>query len=201
MNTADLFTYLVLLISMTLAPGPLIAVTIARTLGKDVWGALSFGVGIAVGNVIIILCVRAGLGVWLDTVPGLLEYAKYLGLAYLMWIAYEMWFKTSDMAEGGKRSGDRGAMIAGMCSCFVSPHYILLYLLILPRMFDLSTVSVPVFSALAVMTFAALGVTYGGVIFMADRFRVWMVNPSKTRILNRTLATVIAGCGVWMVSI
>lgn len=200
MTTPDIFTYLVLLISMTLAPGPLMAVTIARTLGKDVSGAVAFGVGIAIGNVMIILGVRAGFGVWLSSMPDLLEYAKFLGLAYLMWIAYDMWFNTCEMdGQPAKRTGGRGAAIAGLCSCFVSPHYILLYLLILPRLFDIGTVSGGVFGALTVLTFAALALTFGSVIFMADRFRAWLVNPSKTQALNRGLAFVVAGCGLWMV--
>ncbi|MEM9582657.1 MAG: LysE family translocator [Pseudomonadota bacterium] len=200
MTAADLFAYLVLLTTMTLAPGPLLAMTIARTLGRDVSGAVSFGFGVAIGNVVLIAAIWAGFGVWMASMPSFMDYAKFLGVAYLMYVAYDLWFKACDMESGSdKRSGGRGAAIAGMLSCFVSPHYMMLYMLLLPRLVDLSAVSNSLFSFLTVLTFAVLALCYGAVIYLADRCRSILVNPSKAQILNRVLAFVVAGCGVWMV--
>ncbi len=200
MTTADLFAYLVLLTTMTLAPGPLLAMTIARTLGRDVSGAASFGLGVAVGNVVLIGAIWAGFGAWMSSMPTFMDYAKYLGVAYLMWVALELWFKSCEM-EGvaNKGSNGRGAAIAGMFSCFISPHYMMLYMLLLPRLIDLNAASTATVGGLTVVTFAVLAMCYAAVIFLADRCRAFLVNPTKAQMLNRALSFVVAGCGVWMV--
>lgn len=50
MQTAELIAYISMLLSMTIAPGPCMAVLVARTLMKDVKGALAFNLGVALAQ-------------------------------------------------------------------------------------------------------------------------------------------------------
>jgi len=202
MNTADLITYLAILVSMTIAPGPLMAVIIARTLGRDIIGAAALTLGIATGNVLIVVLVREGLALYINEMPGLFDAAKVLALIYLMWVARDMWFSREvAVSEDGKsRTGAASSFVAGIGTCLVSPHYLLFYMLILPRLMDVAAVSNAAFGMLVLATFGALLLTFGLVIALTDQLRARTVSAAGSMVLNRVLATVIASSGVWMVA-
>lgn len=202
MTPADITSYLFFLITMTLAPGPLMAVTVARSLNRDTKGALAFVLGIAIGNVFIITFVRAGLGIWLNSMPQLFDFAKILALVYIAWIAYQMWICADTGLSNGTtgKSGLFSAATAGYFACFVSPHYLLFYLLILPGLFDVAALNLTSFTLLTSLTFLTLLCTFGFVIFMAVAFRTKLISPKNTMAFNRCLSMVVASSGVWMAS-
>ncbi|MEM7257983.1 MAG: LysE family transporter [Pseudomonadota bacterium] len=65
----DVVAYFAVLASLTLAPGPLSAILVAKTLAGDRSGALIFGSGIALGDTLIIILVCSGMGTWLTNTP------------------------------------------------------------------------------------------------------------------------------------
>ena len=72
----NLFAYTSVIVALTLAPGPLLALTISRSLRNDKAGALAFAMGIAAGDVLVILMIFGGLGLWLQSIPELYPGAR-----------------------------------------------------------------------------------------------------------------------------
>jgi threonine/homoserine/homoserine lactone efflux protein len=83
--------YFVALVAYAASPGPLMAVLVARSLGNDWKGATVFAAGLCAGEVIAVIAVVLGIGIWAQTNPQLLAIAKYAGVAYLFWLALKMW--------------------------------------------------------------------------------------------------------------
>ena len=52
MDYTALIAYFAALTALTAAPGPLVAVLVARSLGKDVKGATAFAVGLCLGDML-----------------------------------------------------------------------------------------------------------------------------------------------------
>lgn len=202
MQTAELIAYVSMLLSMTIAPGPCMAILIARTLMKDVKGALAFNMGVALAQLAFFILVCAGLGLWIQSVPTLFVVGKCAAVLYLLWLAYTMWThkEKSKTEEKPKRTGIISSGVAGFTTGAIAPHYLLLFLLILPQILDMSTVEASAAGLLAILTFAIVFSTYAAVIFITHRCGQLIKPSNGSTWLNRGLAVAVAASGGWMMS-
>ena len=201
MQASDVFAYASIIVALTLAPGPLIAIIVSRSLNRDISGALAFGVGIAAGDVLTIIMISAGLGIWMQSVPELFLLAKFGAMIYLLYIAYGMWCfssKASDCPEILKL-GWLSNFCAGTITCVATPQTILFYLLLLPRFVDVTKVGMTMVIYIALITFAAITLSFIIVVCMV-RWLSFLRGPGKNQFLNRILALVIVISGFWMMS-
>lgn len=200
MSYADAASYIMTLIAITLAPGPVALLLLVRSAAKDISGAIGFGIGFALGGLIIITAVCFGLGVWVSEVPELFEYGKYVMLAYILWLAYGLWkssFQISKFGESVHRS-DLSSLTAGMAACFISPYMMLLFPLVLPELVDITQIELPDFAVVAALTFASLTAGSGVIIVFASQISRIVKSPHSMRVLNRFLASVLAFGGCWL---
>ena len=168
----NLFAYTSVIVALTLAPGPLLALTISRSLRNDKAGALAFAMGIAAGDVLVILMIFGGLGLWLQSIPELYTFAKFAALAYFLYIAYGIWCHTDpeNLSEALHKPVALTDVVAGMVTCIVSPQTILAYLMLLPRLVDVSDVSKPMILFIAAFTFAVITLSLSVIVLLACRF-------------------------------
>lgn len=200
MLLSDLALYVLLLVSLTLAPGPLMAVMVSRAVGNDVRGAFSFGIGIALGDVIVIALICAGLGLWLQTMPEVFAVGKAVGLLYFLWVAKGIWQGSINLHERpiSRRNGSILAVVGGVGTCMASPQTLILYLALLPGLVEVEQVGAGTFLALSAVTFAALALTFAVIVGLAGGLRKLLGQPEKLTLINRGLAVVVGGSGVWM---
>lgn len=200
MPFSDITSYFLTLIAITLAPGPVALMLIVRSASKDTWGAVGFGVGFALGGLIIISAVCFGLGTWLTAVPEIFEYGKYVMMAYILWLAYGIWKGGFDLTDDCQLKGRSlpAALGAGVITCFISPYMMILFPLVLPGLMDITTIQLPEFLFVGVITFTAL---FGGaviiIMFAAQISRIARSQRSMM-MLNRGLASVLTVGGGWM---
>ena len=202
MQLSDFVAYTSIIVALTLAPGPLMAIIVSRSLNKDVSGAIAFAVGVAGGDVLTILMLSAGMGIWLQSAPGLFLFAKVATLAYLLYLAYKMW--VSPKTEAGCldkcKSGLPSSIVAGMITCIVTPQTILLYLLLLPRFIEVTNISLTMVGYISLITFAAIILSLSGVVLMVRWLSMLHGSTRDSQFLNRTLSLVIAISGIWIVA-
>ncbi len=200
MLTTDIAIYFVLLVSLTLAPGPLMAVMVSRTMGNDARGAIGFGVGIAIGDVIAIALICAGLGATIQAMPQLFNIGKALGTVYILWVAYGIWKGAIDVTERpmSRKSSTLLAIAAGAGTCIATPQTIILYLMLLPGLVDVNSVDAAAFFSLSLVTFLALALTFTCVVVLASWLRRQLDKADRMVWINRCLAFVVAISGVWM---
>src|SRR5262245_32608691 len=80
------------------SPGPGIAAIVARVLGRGTAGAFAFTAGVALGDVVWLTFAVLGLVVLAQTFAAVFLVIKYLGAAYLLYLAWKLW--TAPVATG-----------------------------------------------------------------------------------------------------
>ena len=200
LHPSDFLAYTSIIVALTLAPGPLIAIIVSRSLNKDISGA--FAVGVAGGDVLTILMLSAGLGIWVQSAPELFLFAKSATLAYLLYLAYKMWVGPKQEASclDKRRSGVPSSIVAGMITCIATPQTILLYLLLLPRFVDVTNISMTMVGYISIVTFAAIILSLSGVVLMVRWLSMLHGSTRDSQFMNRTLSLVIAASGLWIVT-
>lgn len=200
MNIYETTSYFLTVVAITLAPGPLVLMLMVRSASSDVAGALGFGVGNAIGALIIITVVCLGLSAWLTAVPEIFEYSKYAMMAYILWLARGIWkggFDLGTNCETQKR-GLVPSIFAGILTCFISPYYMILFPLVLPEMMDITTIQMPDFLVIALTTFTSLLVGSSLIIGFASQLRQLVANPQYAMTLNRSLSGLLVVAGGYL---
>jgi threonine/homoserine/homoserine lactone efflux protein len=193
--------YFAALVAYAASPGPLMAVLVARSLGNDWKGATAFAAGLCLGEVAAVIAVAFGIGIWAETNPHLLSLAKYLGIAYLLWLAVKLWRDRSGVAAADPRkAGWLASAGAGVALCLGNPATLLMQMLLLPMVAPTGVVNAGHMALVMAVTFAAFGVVFFGTIPLARQFNRIIASPASTILLSRITAVVIAMTSVWMVA-
>lgn len=193
--------YFVALVAYAASPGPLMAVLIARSLGNDWKGATAFATGLCLGEVIAVIAVILGVGLWAQTKPELLALAKYAGVAYLFWLAVKMWNDRSNVASAElRKSGLLTSTCAGVALCLGNPATLLMQMLLLPIVAPTGILSPNQMGLVTLVTLAAFGIIFFGTIPLARQFNRIVSSPSSSSKLNRIAAGAIAMTSVWILT-
>jgi threonine/homoserine/homoserine lactone efflux protein len=201
MDYAGLTAYFLALAALTAAPGPVVAVLVARSLGRDTRGATAFAAGLCLGDVLAVSAVAMGIGGLAETSPEWFAAAKYAGVAYLLWLALRIWNDTGMMSGGATRGGTLLASTgAGVALCLGNPSTVLIYVLLLPTVAPGGIGSVQDLSTMLLVTFAAVGAVFFGAVLLARQFNRVISSPASSTLLSRGTAAVIALTSVWMLA-
>jgi threonine/homoserine/homoserine lactone efflux protein len=193
--------YFAALTALTAAPGPIVAVLVARSLGSDAKGATAFATGLCLGDVLAVCAIAMGVGGLAESRPEWFAAAKYAGIAYLLWLAIRIWSDNSMMSAKQTRNGGWLASTgAGVALCLGNPSTVLIYMLLLPSVAPAGIRSAQQLSVVLLVTFAAVGVVFFGAILLARQFNRIIASPKSSSMLSRATAAVIAVTAVWMLA-
>lgn len=201
MDYSALVAYFAALAALTAAPGPVVAVLVARSIGSDARGAAAFAAGLCLGDVLAVCAIALGVGALAKTSPEWLAWAKYAGVAYLLWLAYRIW--TDGPARGAARSQASGILAstgAGLALCLGNPSTALIYMLLLPTIAPGGITTPSELILVLLVTFAAVGVVFFGAVLMARQLKRLIVSPRATGIMSRVTAGVIVVTALWMLA-
>lgn len=200
MTFADTFSYYITLITIAVAPGPMLLLLMTRAASNDIKGAVGFALGAAFGSLTIITAVCFGLSVWLTEVPAVLAYSKYVMLAYIFYIAWDIWQGGFDMngTVQARRSGFGLAVVAGFTTCILSPYMLVLFPLVLPEVMNITTVRMPDFLIITFTTFLAEATAAALIVGLAAQLRRLIQTRRAVQVMNRSLAFVLLAGGSWM---
>ncbi|MBX3577365.1 MAG: LysE family translocator [Rhizobiaceae bacterium] len=201
MDYSALAAYFAALTALTAAPGPIVAVLVARSLGSDVRGATAFATGLCLGDVLAVCAIALGIGGLAKTSPEWFALAKYAGVAYLLWLALRIWNDSSGMTSATPRqAGWLASTGAGVAICLGNPSTVLIYMLLLPTVAPTGISSAQQLSIVLIVTFAAVGVVFFGAIVLARQFNRVMASPTCTTMLGKGTAAVIGLTSIWMLA-
>lgn len=199
MDYPSVIAYFVALAALTASPGPIMAVVIARAAGRDGQGAMAFAAGLCLGDVLAVLAVAAGLGFWAQTQPAWFALVKYVGIAYLLWLAVGMWNARAETAEIHK-SGKLASFGAGLAVCLGNPSTILIHMLLLPSIAPAGVTSLQQMMQIALIVLSAVGLVFFGTILLARQLNRALPASASPILFSRITAAVIAVTSVWMIA-
>ncbi|CAG4917169.1 LysE family translocator [Paraburkholderia saeva] len=195
MALSGLLVFGITLMVVASSPGPSVAALVARVLTNGFRDVLPFLAAMWIGEALWLTCAVAGLAVVAHTFGMLFIALKFVGVIYLLFLAWKMWFAPADVQQDalpGNRSPWR-MFIAGLMVTLGNPKIMVFYLALLPTIVDLSRVGVLAWFELT-MTMLVVLVTADLVwALLAVRARRLLTSPRAVGIANRSSAAMMAG--------
>ena len=195
MSITTISTYALALFVAVLIPGPGITALVARALGSSRREAVAMAVGVMLGDLVFLTAVVLGLAVVAQTFGTFFLILKYLGAAYLAYVAYKIW--TAGILKGeigaAPRESLTRAMLSGLFVTLGNPKTMLFYLALLPTIVDLAGVTFSDYLVLFGVTSVVLVAGILPYILLATKAREFFRRPAALKRLNRASAAFLGG--------
>jgi threonine/homoserine/homoserine lactone efflux protein len=177
------------------SPGPSIAALVARVLSRGARDVLPFLAAMWIGEGIWLTCAVLGLAAIAESFHTVFVAIKWFGVAYLLYLAWKMWFAPTDSGEAALPEARSGLKLffAGLTVTLGNPKIMMFYVALLPAIIDLGAVSLVGWAELVVTMFVVLVAIDLAWVFLASRARLFLKSPRAMRIANRVSAGTMAG--------
>lgn len=179
-------------------PGPSIAALVSRVITRGWRDIAPFVLAMWLGEVLWLTLAMAGLSALAETFHLAFVALKYLGVAYLIWLAWRMWkapAATQEDALSQTRS-NWSMFLAGMALTLGNPKIMVFYLALLPTLIDLGGVTLWSWALVAAVAVASLAAVDLAWITAAHHLQRLLRTPRAVRIANRIGATSLGGAAV-----
>ncbi len=179
-------------------PGPSVAALVARVISKGARDVLPFLFGMWAGDAIWLTCAIAGLSAIAETFYHAFVVIKWLGILYLLYLAWKMWFARPDVEEEELpqvRSRSR-MFLTGLAIALGNPKIMIFYIALLPSIIDIRAVSFGGWAELVVTLIVVLAIVDFSWMFLAAKARGFLKSPRAVRIANRASAATMAGAAM-----
>lgn len=177
------------------SPGPSIAALIARVTARGPRDVLPFLAAMWLGEAVWLSLAVWGLASLALTFHAAFIVLKWVGVGYLLFLAWMMWHAPVAVAADALPQRGSGAKMfaAGLAVTLGNPKIMVFYLALLPAIVDLKAVSVIGWAELTATMFAVLIAVDLAWVLLAARARLLLKSPPAVRLANRVSASVMAG--------
>lgn len=194
MDIASLLIFAAALAVVAASPGPSIAALVARVIARGWRDVLPFLAGMWFGEAIWLALAVFGLVVIAETFHWLFVVLKWVGVAYLVWIAWKMWSApVTDGMNAPRGDAPPRTFLAGLAVMLGNPKAMMFYLALLPAIVDIAHVSVLGWAELTFAMLIVLAAVDLSWTFAATQARRLLTSPRAVRAANRIGAGVMAG--------
>jgi threonine/homoserine/homoserine lactone efflux protein len=123
---------------------------------------------------------------------------KYLGVAYLLFLAWKMWRAPIEIRAGELPNAQSPIrlFLTGLALTLGNPKIMMFYLALLPSIIDLDSVTAIGLTELVLVAIAVLAIVDVAWALAAASARRWLKSPRAMRIANRGSATAMGGAAV-----
>jgi threonine/homoserine/homoserine lactone efflux protein len=177
------------------SPGPSIAALVARVISKGFRDVFPFLLAMWIGEAIWLSLAVFGLAVVAQTFHYAFVVVKWVGVAYLAWLALKMWTAPVEAKEGEMPREDSALklFLAGMAVTLGNPKIMMFYLALLPTIIDLASVGFVGWVELTLTMVVVLVVIDLAWVLAASQARRLLKSKRAMKIANRVSATTMAG--------
>ena len=178
------------------SPGPSIAALVARVLVRGWRDVAPFVAAMWLGEALWLALAVLGLATLAETFHWAFVVVKYCGVAYLMFLAWQMWRTPLAPAAGEAppRAGSALRMfMAGLTVTLGNPKIMAFYLALLPTIIDLGGVGALGLLELTATMLVVLAAVDFAWIALAERARRLLASPRTLRAVNRVGAALMGG--------
>jgi len=137
--TASLIAFASLAVAVVLTPGPNMIYMISRAITQGRMAGLIAYAGVALGFVVYLFCAAFGLTAIVFAVPYAYDVLRFVGAAYIAWLAFEA------LRPGGKSpfqvkslpaARPHRLFLMGLLTSLLNPKMAIFYLALLPNFID-----------------------------------------------------------------
>ena len=180
------------------SPGPSVAALVARVLTGGWRSVMPLLAAMWLGEALWLTAAVFGLSVMAQTFYWAFVILKYLGVAYLLYLAYRMWTAPSEVRDEALPAGGSSwrLFFTGMAITLGNPKIMVFYLALLPSIVDLARISLMGWMELTVTMVAVIVAVDLTWVMIAAQARRWLKSPRAVRLANRTSATAMGGAAL-----
>jgi threonine/homoserine/homoserine lactone efflux protein len=195
MTLANLLVFALALVVAAGSPGPSVAALVARVLTHGLREVLPFLAAMWLGEALWLTCAVAGLAMVARTLGVVFVAIKFAGVAYLLYLAWKMWFAPTQVSKRDLPSGQSRWRLfgAGPAVTLGNPKIMVFYLALLPTIVDLNAVGTAAWIELTAVTLLVLTSVDLAWALLAVRARRLLTSRKAVKIANRASATMMAG--------
>ncbi len=177
------------------SPGPSIAALVARVISKGFRDVFPFLLAMWIGEAIWLSFAVFGLAMVAQTFHAAFVAVKWVGVAYLAYLAWKMWTAPVEAKAGElpKEDSPLKLFFAGMAVTLGNPKIMMFYLALLPTIIDLASVTVVGWLELTLTMAVVLVATDLAWVLAAAQARKLLKSKRAMRIANRVSAATMAG--------
>jgi threonine/homoserine/homoserine lactone efflux protein len=180
-------------------PGPGVAAVIARSLAHGTRGAGAFIAGYLVGDLLWFTVAAAGLAALAHSAQAVFVAVKYLGAAYLLFLAYRAWNTPVSTLAGDSPAPEQPPLqlfLGSLSLTLANPKTIAFFLALLPTVVRLDALTRSGFLSIALVICIVLPLTLFCYVWLATHTRKLFRSASALRTLHRGAGIAIAGAAV-----
>jgi threonine/homoserine/homoserine lactone efflux protein len=195
MTLSALVIFFVAEFVFAVTPGPSVAALVTRVISRGWRSVLPFLAAMWFGEIIWLTCAVAGLSYIAQTFHWAFVILKYLGAAYLFYLAYRMWTARVDEKEAVLPKSENPARMffTGLAVTLGNPKLMIFYVAFLPSIIDLAVVTPFIWLELTLTLGVALIAGDFIWVLLASQARRWLKSPRAVKLANRISATVMGG--------
>jgi len=136
-----------------------------------------------------------GLAIVAQTFAVIFTVMKVLGIAYMLFLAWKMWFGRTEVASDQRSIGQKSIQmfLGGMLVTLGNPKIMVFYLALVPTLIELDRLDFLSWTELTLTMLTVLVVIDCAWALAAARARRLLTNHRAMRIANRTSASMMAG--------
>lgn len=192
-QTYSLFLLTALL--LVLSPGPDTVLILSRTVASGASAGMMTLFGTQAGNLIHALLAGLGVSSIVLLFPYAFDILKYLGAAYLVYLAVTTWRAPAslelDTRLANKRGGALRYFYQGLANNLVNPKMIPFFIALFPQFVHPESGAVALQSAILGVTLAGMAVIWiGSLVLLVGRFRSAVASSTTLLKLANRLAAV-----------
>jgi len=172
---------------------------VARALGRGVSGAPAYIAGFLIGDLVWFTLAAAGLAVLAHSAYTIFLVIRYLGAAYLLYLAWRLWHApaaTLETAQAPSRERRLQLLLGSLALTLGHPKTLGFFLAVLPTVVELNRLTGAGFFAIALVIACVLPAVLGAYTLFAARARAQLSRPETARWVQRGTGAVMAGAAI-----
>ncbi|MGO4568174.1 LysE family translocator [Rhizobium sp. 2YAF20] len=180
------------------SPGPSVAALVARVLAKGSREVLPFLFAMWIGEAVWLTFAVAGLTAIAVTFHWAFVAIKWVGVLYLLYLAWKMWRASPDVNQGEMPEERKPIrlFVTGLTVTLGNPKIMMFYVALLPSIIDISAVSLSGWMELVATMWIVLLTVDLLWVLLAARARGFLKSRRAVKIANRASAGTMAGAAI-----
>ena len=182
-------------LALNLTPGADMMFCLGQGLRAGSRAALAASLGVAFGGMVHVTLAGLGVAAAIAAAPQMFDVIRWVGVAYLLWLAWGAFRHGADLQAGQEEAPSR-AFRSGFWVSLTNPKVILFVLAFVPQFVDPSAGPVLLQFLIFGAIIGAGGVAVNGLLvgqFAGRARRLLFTSPAISRWLGRVTGTIFAG--------
>jgi threonine/homoserine/homoserine lactone efflux protein len=198
-----MFQFILAALFVELTPGPNMAYLATLALARGRTAGLIATLGVALGLSVHAVVTSFGAGELLLLYSWLYEILRWIGVAYLLFLAWEGWQTKDNSPDRNNLNSESGQLfLRGFLSNVFNPKSVLFFVSVVPTFVGLAPghpdyrVQMAIFGSIYI---GIATVIHTAIVVLAAQLRPWLLDGPHKNTVRRGLAIGLAVVAVWLI--